>query len=408
MSRFNVLNIFKNNRRFRLIAASILHALFLVAVTLWLLQKNYTYGDEKFVIRWSSIIKKMVFKIDDKPPRNDLLFINTSYDNMLIDRLDADGFSVGNQVITDREKLAKLFEIMKSNNSNHKYVICDVFFQDPSPYDSILNQNITQVENIIIPYHIGLDNGIQKPIFDVNKGFSDYNLIEDSFLKYSLVQNDSLLSLPLKMYMDMYKAEFKKKDIISCMNGKPAFNTVIIDFKVRYYDIREDMSPESYPYVNLGEFMSLPDSVIAKTIKDRIVIIGDSQERDMHQTLIGNMPGSIILLNVFLTLKESENLIKPLFLVILFITYFLISLDVFSDKNILERKYIKMLSQNRIGKFFVKLFKYISYLIIASVIIYILYNIHLNILIIALYFNFIDSLLNKIRNKQKAKFEAGI
>ncbi|MFA5010471.1 MAG: CHASE2 domain-containing protein [Ignavibacteria bacterium] len=408
MSRFNVLKIFKNKRRFRLIVASILHALFLVAVTLWLLQKNYTYGDEKFVIRWSSIIKKMVFKIDDKPPRNDLLFINTSYDNMLIDRLDDDGFSVGNQVITDREKLSRLFEIMKNNNSNHKYVICDIFFKDPSPYDSSLNENIMKLKNIIIPYHISSDSEIQEPLFKINKGFSDYNIIEGSFLKYSLIQLDSLPSLPLKMYMDLYNASFSGKGIICLMNGKPAFNTVIIDFKVRYYDIREDMSPEPYPYVNLGEFMSLPDSVIAKTIKDRIVIIGDLQERDMHQTLIGTMPGSIILLNVFLTLKESENLIKPLFLAILFLTYFLISLDVFSDKNILERKYIRMLSQNRIGKFFVKLFKYISYLIIASVIIYILYNIHLNILIIALYFNFIDSLLIKIRNKQKAKFEAGI
>lgn len=408
MIRFNVLKNFVNNRRFRLTVASIVHALFLVTVTLWLLQKNYTYGDERFVIRWSSIIKKMVFKVDDKPPRNDLLFINTSYDNMLIDRLDDDGFSVGNQVITDREKLSKMFEIMKNNNSNHKYVICDIFFKDPSPYDSALNENLVNLKNIIIPYHIGSDNEIQEPIFNINKGFSDYNIIEGSFLKYSLMQMDSLPSLPLKMYMDMYNASFINKGIISQINGKPAFNTIIIDFKVRYYDIREDMSPEPYPYVNLGEFMSLPDSVIAKTIKNRIVIVGDLQERDMHQTLVGNMPGAIILLNIFLTLKESENLIKPLFLAILFITYFLISLDVFSDKNIQERKFIKLLSQHRYGKFLVRLLKYIFYLIVASVIIYILYNIHINILIIAIYFKLVDSLLTKVRNRQKVKLETGI
>jgi len=350
MIRFNVIKKYSGNKRVRLTVASILHALFLVVATLWLLQQNYTYGDERFVIRWSSIIKKMIFKIDDKPPRNDLLFINTSYDNMLIDRLDEDGFSVGNQVITDREKLSRMFEIIKKNNSNHKYLICDVFFKDPSPYDSALNDNIRNIKNIIIPYHIGSDNEIQEPIFKINKGFSDYNIIEGSFLKYSLMQRDTLPSLPLKMYLDLYNASFMNKGIISLINGKPAFNTIIIDFKVRYYDINEDMSPEPYPYVNLGEFMSLPDSVIAKTIKDRIVIIGDLQDKDMHQTLVGNMPGAIILLNIFLTLKESENLIKPLFLVILFITYFLISLDVFSDKNILERKYIKILSQHRIGK----------------------------------------------------------
>ena len=402
--RFQVTKIFAD-KRFRLIAGSILHAVVLVIATLWLLQQNYTYGDERFVIRWSSIIKKMVFKIDDKPPRNDLLFINTSYDNMLIDRLDDDGFQIGNQVITDREKLARLFEIMRNSNSNHKYVICDIFFKDPSPYDSALNENLINLNNIIIPYHLGTDNKIDEPIFNINKGFSDYNIIEGSFLKYSLMQLDSLPSLPLKMYMDLYNASFSSKGIISRMNGKPAFNTIIIDFKVRYYDINENLSQESYPYVNLGEFISLPDSVISNTIKDRIVMIGDLQERDIHQTLVGNMPGVIILLNIFLTLKESENLIKPLFLFILFITYFLISLDVFSEKNILERKYIKKLSRHRVGKFFARLFKYIVYLIISSVIIYILYNIHINILIMAIYFKLVDSLLTKIRSRKKDKLE---
>ena len=402
--RFHVTKIFAD-KRFRLIAGSIIHAVVLVIATLWLLQQNYTYGDERFVIRWSSIIKKIVFKIDDKPPRNDLLFINTSYDNMLIDRLDDDGFQIGNQVITDREKLARLFEIMRNSNSNHKYVICDIFFKDPSPYDSALNENLINLNNIIIPYHLGTDNEIDEPIFNINKGFSDYNIIEGSFLKYSLMQLDSLPSLPLKMYMDLYNASFSSKGIISRMNGKPAFNTIIIDFKVRYYDINENLSPEPYPYVNLGEFMSLPDSVIANTIKNRIVMIGDLQERDMHQTLVGNMPGVIILLNIFLTLKESENLIKPLFLFILFITYFLISLDVFSDKNILERKYIRKLSQHRVGKFFVRLFKYIVYLIISSVIIYVLYNVHINILIMAIYFKLVDSLLTKVRSRKKDKLE---
>lgn len=405
MKRFRIPKIFADNKRLKLIAGSILHAVALVIATLWLLQQNYTYGDERFVIRWSSIIKKIVFKIDDKPPRNDLLFINTSYDNMLIDRLDDDGFQIGNQVITDREKLARLFEIMRNSNSNHKYVICDIFFKDPSPYDSALNENLINLNNIIIPYHLGTDNEIDEPIFNINKGFSDYNIIEGSFLKYSLMQLDSLPSLPLKMYMDLYNASFSSKGIISRMNGKPAFNTIIIDFKIRYYDINENLSQESYPYVNLGEFISLPDSVISNTIKDRIVMIGDLQERDIHQTLVGNMPGVIILLNIFLTLKESENLIKPLFLFILFITYFLISLDVFSEKNILERKYIKKLSRHRVGKFFARLFKYIVYLIISSVIIYVLYNVHINILIMAIYFKLVDSLLTKVRSRKKDKLE---
>ncbi len=386
-----------NRKLLRLSVLSAIHALFMVATTLFLLEMNFTYGDEKYVVKWSTIIKKVILGFDNKPEWDKLLFINTSYDNMLIERLDEDGFATGNRVITDREKLARLFEAAGSEKSQHRYIICDIFFRDASPFDSLLNENIKRIKNVIIPYHTGEDNKIEEPLFNINKGFSDYNVIENSFLKYSLMQYDSLASLPLKMYMDLYNADFHP-GLISRMNGKASFNTIIIDFKVRDIDIREEKSGHTYPYVNLGEFTELPDSVIRQTLKDRIVVIGDFRERDLHQTIIGPMHGGMILLNVFLSLENNENTIKPFFIIILFIVFFLVSLDIFSDKNIRERKYVKKLSKNRFGKFMVKFLEYLVYLIIASVIIYIFYNIHINILIAALYLKVLDSLTTKGRN----------
>lgn len=386
-----------SKKLFKLIAVSIIHSLVLVLLTLVLLEMNFTYGDEKFVIKWSTVIKKVVLGIDNKPSRDRLLFINTSYDNMLIDKTDTDGFTIGNQVITDREKLSRLFEIIRKSKSSHKYIICDIFFKDVSPFDSVLYDNMKHVNNAIIPYHYGEDGTIEKPIFDINKGFSDYNVIEGAFLKYSLMQSDTIHSLPLKMYTDIYNAEYKNSGLISRMNGKPSFNTIIIDFKVRDYDIREEFSENTYPYVNLGEFVELPDSVVSETMKNRIVVIGNFQDRDIHQTIIGPMHGGMILLNVFLSLENSENIIKPLFLIILFAVYFLISLDIFSEKNIKDRKYVKKISGHKFGKFMVKLLEYLFYLIAASIIIYIFYNIHINILIIALYLKLLDSIITKVR-----------
>lgn len=384
-------------KRIKLIAACSLHSVLLTVITLLLLEMNYTYGDERLIIKWSTVIKKVVLGIDNKPSKDKILFINTSYDNMLIDRLDADGFTIGNQVITDREKLSRLFEIVRKGNSGHRYILCDIFFKDVSPFDSSLNENIKNLKNIIIPYHLGENNIIEEPVFKINKGFSDYNVIEGSFLKYSLMQNDSLQSLPLKMYEDVYGAEFKNSSLISRMNGAPSFNTIIIDFKIRDYDIREEKSENTYPYVNLGEFIELPDSVVLETMRNRLVVIGDFQEKDLHQTIIGPMHGGMILLNVFLSVENSENIIKPFFLLILFVVYFLISVDIFSDKNIKDRKYVKKLTGHKFGKFLLKLLEYLFYLMATSIIIYIFYNIHINILIIALYLKFLDSLITKVR-----------
>jgi len=81
------------------------------------------------------------------------------------------------------------------------------------------------------------------------------------------------------------------KNILYFLNNHLSFNTIVIDFRVRYYDIQEGKSATPYPYVNLGEFLSLPDSIISQTIKDKIIVMGDLQDRDIHKIILGTMPG---------------------------------------------------------------------------------------------------------------------
>lgn len=392
----------KNKKLIFLLTLSFLHSVFLVFITFWLLERNYTYGDEKFLIKWGSIVKKKILGMDAKPPANDFLFINTSYDNMLIDKTDDDGFTVGNQVITDRQLLAKLFSMINTSGSC-KYVLCDIFFADKSPYDSALYTQLKTLKNVIVPFHLKPDGTPEYPLFKVNIGLTDYNIIDGGFLKYSLTRQDTLKSIPLKMYEDMTGSYFTNVFPFSYMNGDLSFNNIIIDFKIRYYDLLEEKNPGHYPYVNLGEFLSLPDSMIANSLKNRIILIGNLKTSDMHSTPIGTMPGTLILLNTYLTLDSKENLIKPYMIFILLLSYFLISLDVFSSKDLSERKFTRIISSNKTGKFFIKIFTYIFYLGVTSLIIYFLYNIHINILIIAVYLKILDSILTYARQKPVEK-----
>jgi hypothetical protein len=202
------------------------------------------------------------------------------------------------------------------------------------------------------------------------------------------------------MYNNLYKSNFKKKNILYFLNNHLSFNTIVIDFRVRYYDIQEGKSATPYPYVNLGEFLSLPDSIISQTIKDKIIVMGDLQDRDIHKTILGTMPGSMILLNVYLTLVNKENIINIFLLLILFLAYFFVSYDLFSKKNIKERKSVKVIMQYKFGKFFVNYLGYLLYLGILSTFLYILYNIHINIFILAVYLKIIELFINHFRTEK--------
>ncbi len=96
-------------------------------------------GDEKFLIWLTSAIK---FQSREMPDPGTVALINVSYDLELIDKFDDFGFPVGNQVITDRLKLFEFFKILNDHDAAPKQIICDIFFQDETPADSLLEREL--------------------------------------------------------------------------------------------------------------------------------------------------------------------------------------------------------------------------------------------------------------------------
>jgi len=382
------------------ILVSVLHSFAMLFLTLFLLNQRLIYGDEMTLIQITSAFKKLVLKIDTKPARDELLFVNVAYDPVLVEKLDDDGIPVGEQPITDRKKLARFFEILNKKPDNYKFVICDIFFADPSPDDSLLSAQITKMKNIIIPFHENDDGSYELPIFDVENGFADYDVMSDSFLKFRLLYKDTIKSLPLRMYEMTHNRFLKKFGFLYFMGGKPSFNTMVLDFKVRYYDILEDVSPDPYPFVHLGELLSLNENIIQETVKGKIIMLGDFKERDLHQTIFGSMPGTIILLNAYLTLVNRDNIIDYFFILYLLICYFLISLDLFSPHVKTERRYIAAITKYKIGNFIVKYVGFVVYLAVISLISYFIFNIHINILVIALYLKIVEYVIAYYRKKK--------
>lgn len=93
------------------------------------------------------------------------LFINTEEDNSLIRHINDFG-DTGNIVITNRDLLSRLFKKLADNGNQHRYILCDILFDQRSESDSLLQKEISRVSKIILPSHFDTNSGnIIQPIF---------------------------------------------------------------------------------------------------------------------------------------------------------------------------------------------------------------------------------------------------
>lgn len=83
-----------------------LHAIWMLFLSYMWLNQPYSYESESKIMTVTNILKNVVLGAEDKPHKDSLLFINISYDKILIPRYDSDGFESGNVAITDRKALS--------------------------------------------------------------------------------------------------------------------------------------------------------------------------------------------------------------------------------------------------------------------------------------------------------------
>lgn len=382
---------------------SIIHALGMLILTFVWLNRSITYGDEMFLIQMTSGVKRLIFDTEDKPDKNDFLFVNVAYDRKLTEKRE-NGVFLGNQDITDRAKLAQFFRVLNQQPDNHRFILCDIFFKDPSPDDALLLAEMRKMKHLLIPYHKTAPGHWAFPIFDeIESGVADYTTSDTkgTFLKFALTGEDMQKTIPLRMYETLHNATFRKKGFLYVMNGSLSLNSIILDFRIRNSHLNERGYYSDF-CMNLWELLSLPDAALHELTKDRIIVIGDFKERDMHETVFGKTPGSLILLNAYLSLVNKENIVSVPFLMALFGVCLLLSFHIFSGKRLEERQWrIRMIRSVIRGRFIAKLVNYLLILGAFSVISYLIFNIHINILLIAAYLTVLESLVRYAVKKRR-------
>jgi len=359
------------------------HSFILLALSLMWLNTPYNYGDENFLIKWSTVAKRLIFQVDVDPPKDNFIFINLAYEKALIPLED----QLGNEVITDREALAKLFSIQKRHPNAVKFTICDVFLKGKSKSDRLLAESISGIHNVVFPNQ--LDEN-QSPLhLDVRapNAIADYSSADEGFLKFELIQTHNSKTIPVYMYEKLEKHNITQRYGLNWDNGRPSLNSIIIDYQIHTEELFEQ---NEYPIVNLSELMLLPEDIIVKEfLQNRIVVMGDF-DHDVHKTAFGIMPGTLILLNIYLSLKSGYHLITFGWLLFMIFGFtFFSRIMIFGKQN----------SEIQDSKWLPKLLQTTVLLSIISICSYFLFNISIQVLFLAVYASLIIFIQKLVKEK---------
>lgn len=374
------------------------NTLVMIFLTFYFMSLPWLAGDEKLLIWSTSAIK---FANREIPPSEDFALINTSYDLQLIDRLDDFGFPVGQRAITDREKLTQLLNAISTSKNPPKYIICDIHFLDSTEFDTGLDSALHQFDNLIISYHMNDFEEIEYPIFEVNMGLSDYVIgsIFDGVYKYQLMHHDSLKLTPLKIFEHLSNSQSKAKGPFVKIGDRWTPNNFIMNYRLLQKDVENQEA--GFNPVNMGELLFLEDADIQDFVSDKIVVIGDFFENDMHETLFEITSGPLILLNSLLTIQSGDTYVNFWFFLLLVVSYIYFSYMVFVEGDYMESRITKYFGAVKIAKTLAGFMSYLLLLTILSCITFFVFNIHLNVFFLAITFYLMDKIVGFVYSKVK-------
>ena len=367
------------------------HGFILLLFSLFWLNLPFTLPDEALLIKLSAVFNKLVLQNDPKPDPKRFVFINVGSDKALLKSEDGK-----TQAITNRKHLSQLFQVLNKHTESYQFVLCDVFFEEKSRDDQALKKEIEGLNHVLVPVRIE-DDKIKKPIFNVPYGTAVYSSSpEGEVYKYRLISKCGYKSLPLLMYEHLYQKKITKGFLLHRFEKKWSLNGLVLDLKIRNHDI---IYGELYKRIQLFELLPLLEAN-EKTffdlyLKDRIIVLGDF-DNDKVQSSFGDLSGSLLLLNVFLMLEDGQNFFPNLLLITLILFYTICSYFLFY-KPVFKR--FPRVERFRSAKF-ARTLSYLICLMAFSTFSYMIFDIHLNVLIITIYLGLV-AFLRKIILKKK-------
>lgn len=275
-------------KQYQKIIAAVLHAIALFIVLWQVSNSSYTSKVDEELSKKVNATGNWLFGSSPHYD-HDFVFVNVSRDVKLV----SDPAEYGEIAITDRSKLAQFFKILADNGNQHHYVLCDIILEYPDDDDSALLAETRRCNKLLFPYHRAGDS-LLKPCVDVPAALSDFITNTGDFSKFKLLYNDSTTTTPVALLQQIDKKQYPR----SYLDFKSVFP--------KYYITSSQLlETKKYPYYNLGELLMLSeaDSFYHQFLKDRFIVIGN-YDTDVQNSAVGKIPGPLILLNSYLTIRN--------------------------------------------------------------------------------------------------------
>ena len=380
-----------------------LHAGWLVVLTVFFQYINLVRLDEFAFYRLFSVIRDDLFHKDNKPLAGDFVFLDVSRDLELAQdtsrtAYDSSGGLPGSQIVlTNRLKLARFFSQLAQERINYRYLICDLSFDIPSVNDTILRPVIEKTPRLLVAAS-SVGEIPEPPLFKVAYAGVIYQASEGNFVKLPIFYNDSIKSLPAVMAETTGQKRYTRYGPITLENGHPAFNTFVPELYFRPDDLVLEGSKANC--WNLGEIIRLP--TFARTLRDKYIVIGNFAT-DRHTTYLGSIPGPLIIVNAFLTLREKSLIPAGQWLLLLFVVYGALSYLLFFRP---EWEWKKVQEKIKV-KFMVGVIKkYLSYaglLLLLDLVSYLFFRNFISLFYIVTYLTALSTILEKVREYRGKK-----
>lgn len=302
---------------------SVANGLVMLGLVFVAMRLPYAHGDEQAVVQGLSVARRVLLKWEEKPPKDNFLFIDTQYDIELIEAYDREGFPIGKQVITDRRLLGKLVQILNAYPDSGRFVLFDIHLLERSGAgDSLLQAQLPRTLGLL-GTAIPTDTGMLRGPFRYPIAPAYYQPVGEAFYKYALTTPLGELSYPLAMLAAHDRQRVHTTWFTVNTGNHVFFRTLVPDFAIRSYDVLQAPLEQRYKYETLGNLLSgaLTDSLVAAQLAGRTIVLGHFGALDSHQTLYGETAGALILLNTYLSLQNGEGAISVVFILFLLLAF---------------------------------------------------------------------------------------
>lgn len=391
----------------RLTAASAAIAAALLCLSYLFNSLPYSFGGDVSAQVWTERIG-FIFNGRRNHLPDSIALVNVAYDKTLVD-YDGRLYSTpgdnrrapsGRIALTDRRKLLDFLKAAKG--AGYKYIMLDVRFDDDIESDSVslaLFDLIGSMERIAFAVHEGSDPVADAPLDKA--AFGDYKItaFESNAVKYPIIHGERP-SMAAAMYSALDGGRISTFGPLTFDRGALCLRSLFLDYPVRVFDraVETDgLMPADYYYLNLGvDLLADPDSVarIRDYVDGRIVVIGDF-DNDVHDTSIGQLAGSLINLNAYISLSQGRHKISWLYTALLFVIYFVIALSLIKHQSPIDMIPALRRRKSTALRFLFSLVGFSVVLSLLSLLLYLAAGIIYSIVLPSLYFSLISLWIEK-------------